>query len=59
MRNIYQRLSSLLLLLMAILALPPTLMAQINFQDNFDYPTGDLYKQGGWVKYASNPNSPI
>lgn len=59
MRNIYQRLSSLLLLLTAVLAIPPTLMAQISLQENFDYPAGDLYGQGGWVKYASNPNNPI
>lgn len=44
---------------MAMLAIPPTLMAQISFQENFDYPTGNLYGQGGWMKFASNPNNPI
>lgn len=59
MRKIYQKLSTLLLLLLGLLAAPPTLLAQIQFQDNFDYSVGNLYGQGGWGKYGSNPNNPI
>jgi len=27
--------------------------------ENFEYDDGDLYQQGGWLKYASNPSAPI
>lgn len=47
------------LLLTMLFAAPADVGAQIVWQDNFDYPVGPLYGQGPWVKYASNPNSPI
>lgn len=40
-----------------ILAMPAT--AQLQWSENFDYTTGNLYGQGGWGKYGSNPNNPI
>ncbi len=52
-------LACILMLLMALLCVPADVGAQIKWQENFDYPTGDLYGQGGWGKYGSNPNEPI
>lgn len=47
------------MLLIMLFAAPAGAGAQLSWQDNFDYPPGPLYGQGQWVKYASNPNSPI
>lgn len=48
------------ILLLAVLFSTVTgAMAQVQWQENFDYTVGDLYGNGGWMKYASNPNSPI
>lgn len=33
--------------------------ADVLMNENFDYPAGNLYQQGGWMKYGSNPNGPI
>lgn len=33
--------------------------AQIQWKENFDYTAGDLYGQGGWGKYGSDPDFPI
>jgi hypothetical protein len=44
----------------AALALAPLpTNAKVVFTENFDYPTGNLYKCGSWTRYASNPNNPI
>lgn len=40
-----------------ILAIPAA--AQLQWSENFDYQTGNLYGQGGWGKYGSNPENPI
>lgn len=48
-----------LMLLTALFCTSTDIEAQIKWQENFDYPTGDLYGQGGWGKYGSNPNEPI
>lgn len=48
-------------LLMGAAALTPwtTASADLLLNENFDYPVGDLYNQGGWVKYAGNTADPI
>lgn len=46
-------------LLVAVCALPAKVAAQISFQENFDYPLGSLYQQGGWVRYGGNSADPI
>lgn len=33
--------------------------ADLLIDENFEYPAGDLYGQGGWLKYGSNPEAPI
>lgn len=37
----------------------PVVNAQVLMNENFDYPKGELYGIGGWMKYGSNPASPI
>ena len=49
----------IVMLLVAIGALPTKVAAQISFQENFDYPLGNLYQQGGWVRYGGNNADPI
>lgn len=44
---------------MAAIAPSHTAHADLLMDENFDYTTGDLYNQGNWVKYASNPLDPI
>ena len=29
------------------------------FNENFDYPTGNLYQQGGWFRFLTNNKAPI
>lgn len=45
--------------LISLLILPMSAFAQIQWQENFDYPVGNLNGQGGWGNYGSNPNDPI
>ena len=59
MRKIYNLTASLFLLLSVLLAVPSKVLAQIQWQENFDYPVGDLNGQGGWGKYGSNLEAPI
>lgn len=33
--------------------------ADLLIDENFEYPAGDLYGQGGWLKYGSNPEAPL
>ena len=40
----------LLLLLVSLFALPLELAAQVSFREDFNYPEGNLYGQGGWVR---------
>ncbi len=49
------------MLLVGLCALPSRVAAQttISFQEDFDYPLGNLYKQGGWMRYGSNEVAPI
>ena len=55
----YMKTASLVILLLALLVLPSSALAQIQWQENFDYPVGNLNGQGGWGNYGSNPNDPI
>lgn len=48
-----------LMLLMSMFLIPADVGAQIKWQEDFNYPTGNLYGHGGWGKYGSNPNDPI
>lgn len=59
MRKTNKMLACTLMLLTALFCTSTDIEAQIKWQENFDYPTGDLYGQGGWGKYGSNPNEPI
>lgn len=34
---------------------PPTRI----IDENFEYPVGNLYQQGGWVKYGPNAAAPV
>ena len=34
---------------------PPTRI----IDENFEYPVGNLYQQGGWVKYGTNAAAPV
>lgn len=36
-----------------------TAAGEVLLSDNFDYPLGNLYNQGGWVRNSSNTESPI
>lgn len=47
------------MLLMSMFLIPADVGAQIKWQEDFNYPTGNLYGHGGWGKYGSNPNDPI
>lgn len=49
----------LALLLVGLFVLPSKVAAQISFRDDFDYPEGNLYGQGGWVRYGSQTVDPI
>ena len=49
----------LLLLLVSLFALPSELAAQVSFREDFNYPEGNLYGQGGWVRYGVNAEAPI
>lgn len=49
----------LLLLLVSLFALPSELAAQVSFREDFNYPEGNLYGQGGWVHYGGNAEDPI
>ncbi|MEG2403116.1 MAG: hypothetical protein RSB34_09335 [Muribaculaceae bacterium] len=49
---------SVFFLLLFLFVIPPMNGASL-MVDNFDYSAGDLYNQGDWWKYGSNPNSPI
>lgn len=46
-------------LLCAALLIPQAALAQVKWQENFNYPEGNLYGQGAWGKYGSNPDDPI
>lgn len=70
MRKVYQKLSSLWLLLIAFLAVPSVALAQddssggeestsIKFQENFDYTVGNLVDQDKWIQYGNNTAGPI
>lgn len=48
-----------LMLFMSIFLIPADVGAQIKWQEDFNYPAGNLYGHGGWGKYGSNPNEPI
>ena len=47
------------LMLTMLSAAPTDVGAQVSWQDNFEYNTGNLYGQGPWIKYGSNPYEPI
>lgn len=48
-----------LMLLMSMFLIPADVGAQIKWQEDFNYPTGNLYGHGGWGKYgSSNPQPP-
>lgn len=59
MENVKHMSAFATMLLIMLFAAPAGARAQLLWQDNFDYPPGPLYGHGQWVKYASNPNSPI
>lgn len=74
MRKVYQKLSHLWLLLIALLAVPSAALAQdiptldgggddestsIKYQENFDYAGGNLLDQEKWVQYGTNTAAPI
>ncbi len=51
----------IVMLLIALCALPQGMAAQaaFSFHDDFDYPAGNLYKQGGWMRYGGNSADPV
>ena len=49
----------MVLLLVSLFALPSMVAAQVSFRDDFEYPEGNLFGQGGWVHFGSNPEAPI
>ena len=59
MRKRNTTLACTLMLLMSMFLIPADVGAQIKWQEDFNYPTGNLYGHGGWGKYGSNPNDPI
>lgn len=59
MRKLNKTLAYATLLLTMLFAVPADVGAQLSWQDNFNYPVGALYGQGPWVKYGTNPDSPI
>ena len=59
MRKLNKTIATATMLITALFAAPTDVGAQMAWQENFDYPAGNLYGQGSWGKYASNPNEPI
>ena len=71
MRKVYQKLSHLWLLLIALLTVPVVAAAQdlssggdggsttIKYQEDFDYDEGDLLNQDKWKQYGINTAAPI
>lgn len=49
----------IVMLLVAVCALPERVAAQIFYQEDFNYSVGDLLSQGDWVRYGSNAEAPI
>lgn len=49
----------IVMLLVAVCALPERVAAQIFYQEDFNYSVGDLHSQGDWVRYGSNAEAPI
>ena len=49
------------MLLVALLAVPIGGEAQtkFGFQEDFNYPAGELHNQGGWVRYGGNSEAPV
>lgn len=48
------------MLIVAMFAVPLGATAQnFTFQEDFDYPAGNLYNQGNWVRYGTNKVEPI
>lgn len=43
----------------AALLLVPTITAKQYLSEDFAYPPGNLYNQGGWLKYGKNTEAPI
>lgn len=57
MKTIYKLRSLLLTALFALATI--TVNAELLLNENFDYAAGELYGNGGWWKFASNPEAPI
>ena len=57
MRKIYA-LQSILIALICCLFTNPA-KAEVAFWESFDYPAGNLYQQGDWVRYSSHSVDPI
>lgn len=53
MRKRNTTLACALMLLMSMFLIPADVGAQIKWQEDFNYPTGNLYGHGGWGKYGS------
>lgn len=49
----------IVMLLVAVCALPERVAAQIFYHEDFNYSVGDLLSQGDWVRYGSNAEAPI
>ena len=49
----------IVMLLVAVCALPERVAAQIFYQEDFNYSVGDQLSQGDWVRYGSNAEAPI
>lgn len=49
----------IVMLLVAVCALPERVAAQIFYKEDFNYSVGDLLSQGDWVRYGSNAEAPI
>ncbi len=47
------------MLFVLLCCLPETVAAQVSFSDDFNYPSGNLHEQGGWVRYGKNAEDPI
>lgn len=50
---------TLLVLLFGLLAPPAATMAQTLLNDSFNYPTGNLYGQGEWIRYSTRETNPL
>ncbi len=57
MRKIYA-LQSILIALICCLCTNPA-KAEVAFLESFDYPAGNLYQQGEWVRYSTHSVDPI